>query len=57
LIRWIEVEPVAEQTVSSAVSESLPVILSLSAATSRPCPVMKYGPAKEICCLRLSVIE
>jgi hypothetical protein len=36
LIRWIEVEPVAEQTVSSAVSESLPVILSLSAATSRP---------------------
>ena len=54
---WIGVEPVAEQTFLPF-RASLPASIEVSALrTSRSWPAMKYGPAKETCFLRLSVIE
>ena len=53
---WIGVEPVTEQTFLPF-SVSLPVIAVSSLRTSRSWPATKYGPAKETCVLRLSVIE
>ena len=53
--RWIGVEPVAEQTFLPF-RVSLPVMAASSARTSRPWPATKYGPAKDTCTLRLSLI-
>lgn len=53
---WAGVEPVTEQSLRE-LSVSGPVMSAAVRRTSRSWPVVKYGPANDTCCLRLSVIE
>ena len=56
-MRCAGVEPDTEHSFLLFCSDASPVMSVLSALTSRLCPVIRYGPAKETFSLRASVIE